>query len=57
MSSHESKFQILPRASKIINNETHFTTDIYENIQVRVLKSRHTWFILTNIAYLFLLKF
>lgn len=31
MSPHESKFQILPRASKIINNGTHFTNDIYEN--------------------------
>lgn len=56
MSSHESQLQILPRASKIINNETHYTNDIYENNQVHLLKTRHTWFILTNIAYLYLLK-
>lgn len=30
MSSYKSIFQILPGDSKIIN-ETHFTTDIYEN--------------------------
>lgn len=45
MSAHQSKFQILPRASKIINNETHLTNDIYENNQVHLLKTRHTWLI------------
>lgn len=56
MSSYESKFQVLPRASKIINNGTHFTNDIYENNQIHLLKPRYTWFILTNIAYLYLLR-
>lgn len=56
MSAHQSKFQILPRASKIINNETHLTNDIYENNQVHLLKTRHTWLIWTNIAYLCLLE-
>ena len=53
MSSYESKFQILSRASKIINNGIHFTNGIYENNQIHLLKPRYTWFILTNIAYLY----